>query len=281
MRGTTSACAENTLNLTHTQIQIRNYLRVRGEYSILFLIYSSSRELPPRARRIRVRLVPSSKRTGTTSACAENTIARDAGVQPRRNYLRVRGEYQIVESPIMTTTELPPRARRIRGTCHGAFDALGTTSACAENTSFRQASTLPARNYLRVRGEYNASTHPRFPSRELPPRARRILFRDNPQLDSLGTTSACAENTPSGCPRRCARGNYLRVRGEYICIGYIIITDSELPPRARRILHDLVPVGGFSGTTSACAENTFQLLACGNRQGNYLRVRGEYRLQPG
>ena len=213
---------------------------------------------------------------GTTSACAENTIARDAGVQPRRNYLRVRGEYQIVESPIMTTTELPPRARRIRGTCHGAFDALGTTSACAENTSFRQASTLPARNYLRVRGEYNASTHPRFPSRELPPRARRILFRDNPQLDSLGTTSACAENTSRIDRSLIDLRNYLRVRGEYLADRLVAFSIVELPPRARRIHPVAVPGGVLGGTTSACAENTSALATSLSPTRNYLRVRGEY-----
>ena len=30
--------------------------------------------------------------------------------------------------------ELPPRTRRIRGTCHSTLNALGTTSAYAENT---------------------------------------------------------------------------------------------------------------------------------------------------
>ena len=72
------------------------------------------------------------------------------------NYLRVRGEYCVLMFTIPCLSELPPRARRIRLGVGCAPKPHGTTSACAENTS--PASTLPAkkRNYLRVRGEYQA-----------------------------------------------------------------------------------------------------------------------------
>ena len=72
---------------------------------------------------------------GTTSACAENTgldhlansIDRNYlrvrgeyqghGILPGRwgNYLRVRGEYALDYLHGLLRTELPPRARRIRG----------------------------------------------------------------------------------------------------------------------------------------------------------------------
>mgnify|MGYP001678268143 CR=1 FL=1 len=51
--GTTSACAENTVNLCGLRRITRNYLRVRGEYSPPAARVRSSKELPPRARRIR------------------------------------------------------------------------------------------------------------------------------------------------------------------------------------------------------------------------------------
>ena len=70
--------------------------------------------------------------------------------------------------------ELPPRARRIRMLSDAVVIALGTTSACAENTVWRAPRSHPRWNYLRVRGEYppNFPTVPNTP--ELPPRARRI-----------------------------------------------------------------------------------------------------------
>ena len=70
-------------------------------------------------------------------------------------------------------------------------------------------------NYLRVRGEYLDTAQAMAKHVELPPRARRILFRCGVSRRAVGTTSACAENT-CGC-RTCVRasGNYLRVRGEY------------------------------------------------------------------
>ena len=112
------------------------------------------------------------------------------------------------------------------------------------------------RNYLRVRGEYA----PRFSVRavygELPPRARRIPPSMVNPINTVGTTSACAENTV-----------HVRVLGP---------KGRELPPRARRI-RAMTPRGLIQrGTTSACAENTGQSWSWRGRHRNYLRVRGEY-----
>ena len=114
---------------------------------------------------------------------------------------------------------------------------------------------------------------------ELPPRARRILRNGLLGPAPSGTTSACAENTATILePTRPTR-NYLRVRGEYLCLGSVWETHWELPPRARRIRLLLQTTTLRHGTTSACAENT-TLLPCGAVYiGNYLRVRGEYQPQ--
>ena len=95
-------------------------------------------------------------------------------------------------------------------------------------------------------------------------------------MSSCGTTSACAENTPSASRHLRQRRNYLRVRGEY---GVPVISrrpGRELPPRARRILNLLIGHLGGEGTTSACAENTGLGLQPEPGCWNYLRVRGEY-----
>ena len=91
--GTTSACAENTGVCDWFHLLAWNYLRVRGEYSMPPLAKASIAELPPRARRI---LVPHGRvhhQSGTTSACAENTMIRFSMLTDLGNYLRVRGEY--------------------------------------------------------------------------------------------------------------------------------------------------------------------------------------------
>ena len=90
-RGTTSAYAENTQ--TTPPPPRWNYLRVRGEYLLGGYHQLERCELPPRTRRIhpqRYRLLGGG---GTTSAYAENTPERGHDFIPRRNYLRVRGEY--------------------------------------------------------------------------------------------------------------------------------------------------------------------------------------------
>ena len=175
-QGTTSACAENTRSNAHSRPGIRNYLRVRGEYSRGSGRAILSLELPPRARRIQVLLIRGHIPPGTTSACAENTAGKGGRRSAGGNYLRVRGEYREQPHLRTVTTELPPRARRIRFEVLYEDSPAGTTSACAENTE--------SKCWKRI----NAC--------ELPPRARRIhpTSGDSDFLD--GTTSACAENTP-------------------------------------------------------------------------------------
>ena len=51
----------------------------------------------------------------------------------------------------------------------------------------------------------------------------------------------------------------------------------ELPPRTRRIPGISTTTVGIFGTTSAYAENTAHGSYEGLREGNYLRVRGEYQ----
>ena len=199
----------------------------------------AEKELPPRARRILRWETVVAIDWGTTSACAENTgdqgawgashgnylrvrgeytYRRVRGCETR-NYLRVRGEYKPTMWNVCWRPELPPRARRIPNMCSICHMICGTTSACAENTGRLLPGWMPARNYLRVRGEYSSTRAGSFLSMELPPRARRILLKPSMIGAIKGTTSACAENTRSQ-----------RVD---------LAPTWELPPRARRIQHVL------------------------------------------
>ena len=132
--GTTSACAENTKQATSTIQNRGNYLRVRGEYYNEIGICPGLGELPPRARRIHDNIRFTSPLVGTTSACAENTDTKSMSHQLGRNYLRVRGEYQMRGWGLGAGGELPPRARRILDQEAETMPIRGTTSACAENT---------------------------------------------------------------------------------------------------------------------------------------------------
>ena len=91
---------------------------------------------------------------GTTSACAENTLRCQRHPVRNWNYLRVRGEYVGCGSKQRVGCELPPRARRIPTDSPPRPGDIGTTSACAENTSQPFTNGSNIWNYLRVRGEY-------------------------------------------------------------------------------------------------------------------------------
>ena len=255
--GTTSACAENTSACTRGAKSAWNYLRVRGEYLIRVKGERVTKELPPRARRIPVSRAIITKRSGTTSACAENTRLRTLGTAASRNYLRVRGEYAPASALFPMCVELPPRARRIHEEAGKYFLHGGTTSACAENTAMILCATLRFWNYLRVRGEYD-------------------VFED-PGPGFQGTTSACAENTKARIRSVRAIWNYLRVRGEYASSMYAFDRKKELPPRARRIPRHRQRSHAQHRTTSACAENTCPNASNPHPGRNYLRVRGEYK----
>ena len=134
VRGTTSACAENTPTMPRSAKPNRNYLRMRGEYGGSGCVPSPLGELPPHARRIPSSACPRSCPRGTTSACAENTNPCMTWVSINGNYLRMRGEYLICRGPCAQPGELPPHARRILIASMINEVNFGTTSACAENT---------------------------------------------------------------------------------------------------------------------------------------------------
>ena len=233
-------------------------------------------ELPPRARRILNIFLNICTELGTTSACAENTASSYLLILIVWNYLRVRGEYHSGTPASESGTELPPRARRIHPPKQSRRFSPGTTSACAENTGRHGVHYRQIRNYLRVRGEYTNRRGLHLPRRELPPRARRIRGTVHLMVLLMGTTSACAENTGGGAFGVDGDGNYLRVRGEYGSLAIWLRVRVELPPRARRIRWSHRCRQSRTGTTSACAENTWAVYQQRAPGWNYLRVRGEY-----
>ena len=131
--------------------------------------------------------------------------------------------------------ELPPRTRRILVQGEKCGFRIGTTSACAENTTLPRVGKWEKWNYLRVCGEYAEAREKKIGMLELPPRTRRILQLDNIPTVPLGTTSAYAENTGIIRVIVSPRRNYLRVRGEYISQYSASVRSGELPPRTRRI----------------------------------------------
>ena len=86
---------------------------MRGEYLRLMQYRKALLELPPHARRIPEDFTTETAETGTTSACAENTCGNSNPISHQRNYLRMRGEYDIFRALATGATELPPHARRI------------------------------------------------------------------------------------------------------------------------------------------------------------------------
>ena len=192
------------------------------------------------------------------------------------NYLRTRGEYVSYCVPRPLSVELPSHTRRIHCTRPQLWRYPGTTSAYAENTHACTIAGSSAGNYLRVRGEYACAMASAMRRVELPPRTRRILSPAGVMAQSVGTTSAYAENTGQASNIPPPGRNYLRVRGEYHQVMEYAHKLGELPPRTRRIHSETELIVHLLRTTSAYAENTDSLPHKILSIWNYLRVRGEY-----
>ncbi|KRK97319.1 hypothetical protein FD04_GL001333 [Secundilactobacillus odoratitofui DSM 19909 = JCM 15043] len=94
MMGITSACAENTCASTGKRIQLRDHLRMRGEYSVNSLPSNAKKGSPPHARRIHGGNGKGTLLERITSACAENTDGKWPCSSRFGDHLRMRGEYR-------------------------------------------------------------------------------------------------------------------------------------------------------------------------------------------
>ena len=190
----------------------------------------------------------------------------------------MRGEEAGLSEISSHTTEIPPRARRRAQAERNRKGASGNTSACAEKRPPPPPAHLPARKYLRVRGEEPYAHLLTRAFSEIPPRARRRADPSKRARCGRGNTSACAEKRGAVPVLAVTFWKYLRVRGEEWFIPLSSGTVREIPPRARRREESMTRLPSWIGNTSACAEKRWPVLFCAGDYRKYLRVRGEERL---
>ena len=95
---------------------------------------------------------------------------------------------------------------------------------------------------------------------EIPPRVRRRVFMDFAVHHFDGNTSACAEKSGFTTDSEPATGKYLRVCGEERFTTRSGEIESEIPPRVRRRVANVVVHVNAAGNTSACAEKRLPIL---------------------
>ena len=168
--GTTPACAGNTTDCQSRMSFGGGHPRVRGEYWCARLCLTRRLGPPPRARGIRTLHKTARTRLGTTPACAGNTGRSLGLLGSSGDHPRVRGEYFSPSSSHSTWKGPPPRARGIRRVGADDFAGVGTTPACAGNTSSSPCGAARGRDHPRVRGEYTKITQQNGVSRHIPTR---------------------------------------------------------------------------------------------------------------
>ena len=191
-----------------------------------------------------------------TSACAEQTQAGLQLPQHRADHLRVCGADHA--EPVYTYAPLgsPPRVRsRLVGLAL-AVGLRGITSACAEQTTVVNNITYNVTDHLRVCGADTEATTLAMMVGGSPPRVRsRQDLRDR-RRETLGITSACAEQTPSDRAEPQTPRDHLRVCGADRHFVEIDLIASGSPPRVRSRPSFCGDRSDCLGITSACAEQT-------------------------
>ena len=148
----TSACAEQTAEVDGDVVDVVDHLRVCGADTSR---RGSLNLVPGSPPRVRSRHGPQPSQPGVegiTSACAEQTRARESPTTRHRDHLRVCGADGAGLVRVQDLPGSPPRVRSRRDDERHAGRPARITSACAEQTHPSQYSPNVMRDHLRVCG---------------------------------------------------------------------------------------------------------------------------------
>ena len=250
----TSACAEQTSWPRWSWRCARDHLRVcgadfRGGWPVHLRGGS-----PPRVRSRPDYASLADQRPGITSACAEQTSTSTTPSFQVWDHLRVCG------------------ADHATPLGDGYYE--GITSACAEQTTTPRCGSDAVWDHLRVCGADPMLARLTPLASGSPPRVRSRHPDDVPDVQQVGITSACAEQTLATMDELSEGGDHLRVcgadrepedyRGEH----------PGSPPRVRSRPRHLQALRVARGITSACAEQTGTPAGTCGRREDHLRVCG-------
>ena len=132
--GITSACAEQTTWARCWIACVRDHLRVCGADVQHHLTLMEHLGSPPRVRSRPCEFVCYDFEEGITSACAEQTSRHPERPGRRRDHLRVCGADKPRRLFSTWCRGSPPRVRSRLSAVQGAWNGVGITSACAEQT---------------------------------------------------------------------------------------------------------------------------------------------------
>ena len=132
---------------------------------------------------------------GITSACAEQTRARESPTTRHRDHLRVCGADGAGLVRVQDLPGSPPRVRSRRDDERHAGRPARITSACAEQTGGATELPICPRDHLRVCGADSFMGACPFRRGGSPPRVRSRLGLQRHQHARRRITSACAEQT--------------------------------------------------------------------------------------
>ena len=254
--GIISACAEQTQAPPPLRAGCWDHLRVCGADDVRAEPFAQPQGSPPRVRSRRRAEGGAHRRGGITSACAEQTRWTRRTTAAATDHLRVCGADAGVLLFELVHAGSPPRVRsRLVGLAL-AVGLRGITSACAEQTTVVNNITYNVTDHLRVCGADTVATTLAMMVGGSPPRVRsRQDLRDR-RRETLGITSACAEQTKEWYRAMTGPWDHLRVCGADTVRRGVRAWCRGSPPRVRS--RHLSGGDGWAcaGITSACAEQT-------------------------
>ena len=252
--GTTPACAEQTLARINEPSAFRDYPRVCGADQDDGKTAMAMQGLPPRVRGRPERWQNGHGHAGTTPACAGQTQRANSQEILTRDYPRVCGADSATWWPQSWGWGLPPRVRGRLPDKVLVGPVLGTTPACAGQTSLAARPQVNTRDYPRVCGADPWAIPGQWHWVGLPPRVR-------------------------GRPERPTRpampgGDYPRVCGADFMPLVCNAISKGLPPRVRGRPPWNIAGIRTPGTTPACAGQTSSPFFPTSAPRDYPRVCG-------
>ena len=168
----------------------------------------------------------------------------------------------------------PPRVRSRPSVDLLQIFVGGITSACAEQTADGLRSRIPHGDHLRVCGADLLAPIIEDDYPGSPPRVRSRPDTQKVRIDSLGITSACAEQTYSVGWSDWVEWDHLRVCGADASAKTVTPGRWGSPPRVRSRPHLITKPSAMVRITSACAEQTVGVSGYVAHKGDHLRVCG-------
>ena len=208
------ACGANIHRRGRGSVNDGSSPRVRGELQSWFISQITSRIIPARAGRTRLRFCRGCGRPDHPRACGANDWVREFKEISDGSSPRVRGEQNAIVQLVLKLRIIPARAGRTTTTSNSTCAASDHPRACGANPFRVSHRAVTPGSSPRVRGELDKKVSDAKAARIIPARAGRTTSPTGSPPPATDHPRACGANPAVWVSIMATLGSSPRVRGE-------------------------------------------------------------------